>query len=150
VTSETHSAILKALRILRSRDVTRAEMLLLLKPTFDDHLIQEAIVFLDQYQLLDDLRIVRNRVEKNTGRHAVGDGFLKEKLRAKGVSEDLISLVFEQIDTSEAERAAELLQLKFKQSATRAKAARYLWARGFSEDTIESVIGSIPEEEPEQ
>jgi SOS response regulatory protein OraA/RecX len=87
--------------------------------------------------------------QKNEGRKAIGITLLRQKLEAKGIPSELVSMIVIERVSGEHARAGALLQSKFPNSTSRAKAARYLWSRGFEESTIESVIDELHPEPDE-
>jgi regulatory protein len=71
-----------------------------------------------------------------------GAAKIRQELRAKGVDDALVDRVSAE---GELERARAILQRKYRNAATtreeRARRARFLQSRGFSYDTIRSVLG---------
>jgi SOS response regulatory protein OraA/RecX len=139
-------AVVFALKQLGRQDRTESELRASLAARYDLELTDAAMIFLHQYRLLDDAKIAENARERNIGRRAVGDALLREKLLLRGVSEDLVEQVIHSNEAEEEYRGREVYQLKFPKGATRAKVARYLWSRGFSENVIESILSDLPEE----
>jgi regulatory protein len=70
-----------------------------------------------------------------------GAARIRQELRAKGVDDALVDRVSAE---GELERARAILQRKYRDAATtreeRARRARFLQSRGFSYDTIRSVL----------
>jgi regulatory protein len=70
-----------------------------------------------------------------------GAAKIRQDLKAKGVADGLVDRVTAQ---GELERAQAILQRKYRLAATtreeRARRARFLQSRGFSYDTIRSVL----------
>jgi regulatory protein len=71
-----------------------------------------------------------------------GAARIRQELRAKGVDDALVDRVSAE---GELERARTILQRKYRNAAPtreeRARRARFLQSRGFSYDTIRSVLG---------
>jgi regulatory protein len=146
MTESQRLAMLFALNLIHQRDHTTIELTEKLGSKFSPDDVSFVLQFATQHHLIDENRTANMSVRRNVGRRAVGDQLLREKLRGKGVPEDLIEEAFRNAESTEIDRAKEVLDSKFPQGATRAKAARYLGSRGFSEDTIESILGNMPDE----
>ncbi len=144
MSSEVHSALLAALKLLRRQDLTIAEVATRLEGKFEPDVIQNAVEFLEKHRILDDVRLARMAVERNEGRRAVGDLALRSKLEARGVPSNVIDSLFEDVDVDELGRALVLVDAKFSGSRNPGRVARFLFGRGFSEDTIEAVLERIP------
>jgi len=71
-----------------------------------------------------------------------GAARIRQELRAKGIDDALVDRVSAE---GELERARAILQRKYRDAAAtreeRARRARFLQSRGFSYDTIRSVLG---------
>lgn len=150
MSSEVHSALLAALKLLRRQDLTIAEVSLRLEGKFEPEVIQSALEFLQTRRILDDVRLARMAVERNEGRRAVGDQALRAKLEARGVPSAVIDSLFEDVDRDELGRALVLVETKFSGSQNPGRVARFLSSRGFSDDTIETILERIPSESSQE
>ena len=148
MSSEVHAALLVALRLLRRQDLTMQEITARLEPKFKPAVVSEAIQFLTEKKILNDVRLARYAIERNEGRRALGDLALRDKLESRGVPSAVVSELFEEADLDELSRALVLVDAKFSGSQNPGRIARLLASRGFSEDTIETILERIPEPEP--
>lgn len=146
--SDVHSALLIALRLLRRQDLTIQEISIRLEPKFEPSVVEEAIRFLSEKKILNDCRLARFALERNEGKRAIGDQALRDKLESRGVPKELIEEIFLENDVDELSRALVLVDAKFSGSQNPGRVARFLASRGFSEDTIESILERIPQPEP--
>lgn len=85
--------------------------------------------------MIDDARVARDFVAARSGKRALGDHRLRQELVKRGLPEESLDGA-----SSEAERIEDLLRSKFTPEGNRAKAARFLYSRGFAEDAIESAL----------
>lgn len=148
MTSNVHAALLAALKILKRQDLTIQEVSLRLERKFEPNVIGEALEFLQTRRILDDVRLARLAVERNEGRRALGDQALRDKLESRGVPSLVIDELFLDVDQDELSRALVLVDAKFSGSQNPGRVARFLAGRGFSEDTIETILDRIPQPEP--
>ena len=135
----------RALRLLARRDFACEELSRRLAPyaeTADD--LRALLSELLAEHLLSDERYAGERVRRRSARW--GNGRLAEDLRAKGVSEGVISTTLA-AEENEVTRACRVWQRKFAgeqalagDAATRARQARFLANRGFSGETIRRVL----------
>lgn len=144
-----NQALLSALRMLKRQDLTIQEVRTRLECKFGPNKVDETILFLTNNRLLDDLRYARNAIERNEGRRAVGDQALRDKLEARGVPADVIGELMNEADQDELSRAIVLVDAKFSGSESPGRVARFLASRGFSDDTIETILERIPKFETE-
>lgn len=107
-------------------------------------------------RLIDDARFARRMAD--AGRRA-GTGIfaLKQKMRAKGISEDVaeeaLSAIGEEGQLASAAALIQKLAPRYAhqpQRQARAKLSQALARRGFSWDVISSALESLPEEEPDE
>ena len=138
-----HSSLLMALRMLKRQDLTILEVSSRLDCEFDSETVERTVHFLTDNHLIDDLRYARNAIERNEGRRAVGDQALRDKLETRGVPGDVISSLMLEVDQDELSRALVLVDAKFSGSRSQGRVARFLAGRGFSDDTIESILERI-------
>ena len=138
-----HSALLSALRILKRQDLTILEVRARLDCNFDLSTVEETVKFLTNHRLLDDLRYARNAIERNDGKRAIGDQALRDKLESRGVPSEVIDALMSEVDQDELSRALVLVDAKFSGTGSPGRVARFLSSRGFSDETIESILERI-------
>jgi SOS response regulatory protein OraA/RecX len=134
------AALLSALKMLKRQDLTIQEVKTRLECNFDPSLVEQTILFLTNNRLLDDLRYARNAVERNEGKRAIGDQALRDKLESRGVPPEVIQELMSEVNQDELDRALILVEAKFSGSGSPGRVARFLSSRGFSDDTIESIL----------
>ena len=135
-----HPSLLSALQMLKRQDLTIQEVRTRLECTFSPAIAGETIEFLTRNHLLDDLRFARNTIERNEGKRALGDQALRDKLETRGVPDEVITELMAEVDQDELSRAIVLVDAKFSGSGSAGRVARFLASRGFSDDTIESIL----------
>ena len=129
--------------MLKRQDLTILEVTSRLECNFESDLVEETVQFLTAHRLLDDLRYARNAVERNEGKRAIGDLALRDKLESRGVPTEVINSLMLEVDQDELSRAMVLVEAKFSGSQAPGRVARFLSSRGFSDDTIESILERI-------
>lgn len=142
-------ALGRALKRLQTSDRYESEVRAALRRHQPD-VVERVVAYLREHRLLDDERTTRHAIEVNTGRRAVGDALLADRLVARGANEDAVADALTESE-SEAERIDAILRTKYQPTDNRMKAGRFLYGRGFSEDAIESALeryfeASAPEE----
>ncbi len=137
------AALLSALKMLKRQDLTIQEVKTRLECKFESSQVHQTILFLTENRLLDDLRYARNAIERNEGRQAIGDQALKDKLESRGVPVEVIQDLMTEVDQDELNRALILIESKFSGSNSPGRISRFLFSRGFSEDTIETILERI-------
>ena len=132
----------RALRLLARREHTRQELESKLSPhagTSED--LQSLIAGLKQKNQLSEERFAEERTRSLSRKY--GAARIRQDLRAKGVSDELIGRVTSE---GELERARAILERKYRSPAAsreeRAKRMRFLQGRGFSFDIIRSLLSS--------
>ncbi len=138
-----HRALLAALRMLKRQDLAILEVQSRLECNFDPSTVEETVKFLTNHRLLDDLRFARNAIERNEGKRAIGDQALRDKLESRGVPSDVVKALMSKVDQDEMGRALVLVDAKFSGSESPGRVARFLASRGFSEETIESILERV-------
>lgn len=126
-----------ALRALRHRDLSVRELDARLRAKgYPETERDETIDTLVRTGLLDDARYAGSRARALGGR-GNGDALIRHELERAGVDADAID---EALDTlaRETERAQAIVDRR----GFGPKTARYLRGKGFSEDTISSVVAS--------
>lgn len=141
--SETRAAVQSALKLLARQDTTTFELRSKLGSKFSQVAVDESIKFLQDTFLLDDLRLVRNHIESNFGKSAKGNIAMIHKLTSKGLDESMVQAFLDELAEPEIERAKNLVALKFGQGDQPKRIARFLHSRGYSEETIESLLGDL-------
>lgn len=134
----------KALYYLQFSGKTEAELRKkLAEQGFLPASVDSAIAFLKHYRYLDDEDYVRRYIEKN--KHKKSRKQMLYELRQKGVSADTLDQVFEEMPVDERAQIETLLMKKkyAGEAASREekqKITAYLSRKGFSYDTIQSVL----------
>jgi regulatory protein len=145
-----------AYRLLARRDYSEQELRTkLLAKGFTEEAILRSVTRLKEQKYLNDARLAADRVARL---HAQGFGpeGIKAKLSHKGFSSETIAHVLSANDEMDARASArKLLASRFsadalKQPQSYARAFRLLVRRGYSQDVVESVIGSAPGEKTER
>lgn len=95
--------------------------------------------------LLDDARTAEAVVHARAARY--GTQRLAMDLRARGIDGAVIDQALRHVPATELQRARELWRRRFGRPPAdpteRARQQRFLMARGFSSDTIRSVLGGV-------
>jgi regulatory protein len=136
---EPRPAVETALRALRARDRSVFEL--------ESRLQQRGVGTTDQRETLellarlgyvDDERFARSRAE-SLARRNCGDEMIRADLESRGVAAERIDAALAGLE-SERERAERIVASR----GSSAKTVRFLAARGFSQDAVETVVA--PEE----
>ena len=132
----------RALRLLARREHTRQELESKLSPhAGSSEELKGLIAGLKQKNQLSEERFAEERARQLSRKF--GAARIRQDLKAKGVSEELIERVS---PADDLERARAILERKYRTPATtreeRAKRMRFLQGRGFSFDIIRSVLSS--------
>lgn len=115
---------------------------------FDEWVIDQTVAFLREYRLLDDEEYAKRFVHDEIYLKGHGKYRIQNALREKGIDKETAERVLEQFDFSEAEESVllPLAEKKLKGDFSYeniAKTKRYLAARGYSFDSIDSAVGKI-------
>lgn len=130
-----------AIRLLRHRDRAATDLdRRLAERGFDDEDRAAALATLTRTGVLDDRRFAENRARSLAARGA-GDRFIRHDLAAAGVGTDVIDAALSELQ-SELERASCLVERRGASSKT----ARYLSAKGFSEDVVRAAVAQAADE----
>lgn len=128
-----------ALEFLRVRERFEAEIRAHLASKGVDVGVDETLAHLRQRKLVDDRRLIQNLIERNSGKRTVGIEKLRAELTRRGAPEaevdSQIANLGEQNECIDA-----LLDKKLRPGDNRAKAGRFLFSRGFSEEAIEDAL----------
>jgi len=132
----------RALRLLARREHTRQELENKLSPHAGSSAeLQGLISGLKQKNQLSEERFAEGRARQLARKY--GAARIRQDLKAKGVSDELISRV---TSDGELERARAILERKYREPAAtraeRAKRMRFLQSRGFSSDIIFKLLSS--------
>lgn len=105
--------------------------------------VDNAVAFLKDYRYLDDEDYVRRYIEKNG--HKKSKKQMTYELRQKGIGEDILECVFEEMTVDEeAQIEAILVKKKYPGDGAdreeKQKISAYLARKGFSYDTIHAAL----------
>ena len=128
-----------AVRKLKTKDRYEAEVRSFLSE-FDEDTVERVIRFLIDRRIIDDTKTTQNLTERNTGKRLVSLEKLRAELLERGAPEETLDAVIGQDFENKCSGMLDLLARKFSPTDSRAKAARFLYSRGFSEEEIESVL----------
>ncbi|MBA3433282.1 MAG: regulatory protein RecX [Actinobacteria bacterium] len=133
----SESAREAALRALRHRDLSARELGKRLGARgFEGSEIEETIATLERTGLLDDGRFAASRARTLANRGS-GDMFITYDLRRAGLPSDLVEGVVQALEP-EPERARSIVARRGESPKT----ARYLRAKGFSDETVRAVVAA--------
>ncbi len=138
-TPHTRDALAVALKKLRTKDQFEDEIRRFLSD-FDAKTIEVVIGFLKERRIIDDSKTITNLIERQSGKRLVGKEKLRADLLQRGAPEEMVDAVLGEQVASESQRALELLAAKFTPMDPRARVARFLYSRGFSEEDIEGAL----------
>jgi len=129
-----------ALKKLRTKDRFEAEVRLFLTE-FPTDVVDRVISFLKDRKIIDDRKTIINLVERYSGKRAIGLEKLRAELTERGAPEETIFAATGSLLEGERQRMLDALTAKFSPTDdVRAKAARFLYSRGFAEEEIEAVL----------
>ena len=135
------AAFESAARLLRHRDLASAELdRRLADRGFDEVERAKAIATLTRTGVLDDGRFATDRARTLAARGA-GDEFIHHDLATAGIERELIESAVDDLD-SELERARRVVARRGASSKT----ARYLAAKGYSEDAVRAAVARVEDE----
>ena len=144
VPEEFREARNKGLYYLQFSGKTENEMRKkLAEQEFSPASVEDAVLFLKHYRYLDDEDYARRYVERNGHKKSIRQ--MKFDLRQKGVADDLVELVFEEMEVDETSQIMGLLKKKAydpeaADPAKRQKIYAFLSRKGFSYDAINSAM----------
>lgn len=143
MSDDYQAALAVALRRLEASDRFESEVRRALSRYRAD-VVERVLSYLREKRLLDETRTVRAAVEFNEGRRAIGADRIRATLERRGAPETLVEEAVTQTAEGDSERADDLLKSRYSEARRedRAKAGRFLYGRGFSEETIESALDS--------
>jgi len=102
--------------------------------------IGQTIRELEEQHLLDDKKFSRNWVESRLRFRPRGEPVLRQELRQKGISEEVIKATLSDLLDEESQLAAATKLLKSRQKKTPDQNNRYLASKGFSYSIIHQVV----------
>jgi regulatory protein len=144
-----------AYSLLARRDYSEQELSRkLLAKGFTEQAVTRTVTRLKEQKYLDDPRLVADQVERLSAQGFGPEG-IKAKLLQKGFSPEIIDRATAANEERDARASArKLLASRFSEDALKqpqayARAFRLLLRRGYSHETVESVMGSAPGEKPE-
>ena len=129
-----------ALRKLKTKDRFESEIRLFLAE-FPTESTDRVIRFLKDRRIIDDTKTTLNLIERYSGKRAVGSEKLRAELIERGAPEETVDAALGELLNEDRQRMYEALTAKFSPGDnSRAKAARFLFSRGFPEDEIEGAL----------
>ena len=132
---EQPDAIEQALRALRYRDQTTAELSArLAKRGVGAAEREQALETLERMGYVDDERFARTRAEQLAARGS-GDALIRQDLEGRGVAAEQVEAAREALEPGRS-----LPFRLVKQRGRSIKTARYLASRGFGSDALEWVV----------
>ena len=147
--ADTTSAKIRnaAMDLLTGREFSRAELATKLNKRFDNHpSTDEVLVKLSEEGLQSDKRFaeafVRSRLHRGHGLARI-----RQDIRPKGVSDELVARALEEADIDWYELARDVATRKFGQRPAadqreKAKRMRFMQYRGFNYDQIKYALGA--------
>ena len=133
--AEREDAVQTALRALRFRDRTSAELAARLERRGVGEVERErALETLERIGYVDDRRFARSRAEQLAAR-AAGNELIRHDLEQRGVAPERVQEALAELEP-ERDRAAAIVAARGRGPRT----ARYLASRGFAEDAVEWVV----------
>src|SRR5437870_4990907 len=133
MSDEYDAALAVALRRLHASEKFEVELRSALGK-FDAEIVDRVIEFLKDRGFVDDERTAKNQSERRTGKRAVGRGRLVDELTGRGATVETVERNLPSDCGDESDRIMEALAAKYGPNDSRARAARFLFARGFSEE----------------
>ena len=149
-------AVVRGMNLLKNKDYTRAEFTRKLKDGYyPDRAVEAAFEYIDRYGYIDDDRYTRNYVAFKAP--VKSRRIIEQKLREKGVAQDIISDVCEDYygDNNDCElnQAVSLIEKRTAKINIndmdyneKQKLMAYLYRRGFGFDIINKAIDKVCEE----
>ena len=139
--AEAQSAVEAALRALRARDRSTAELdrRLSTKGAGPEER-REALELLERVGYLDDERFARTRAATLAARGA-GNALVRDDLERRGIGAQTIDAALAGLEP-EQERAGRIVLSRGRS----AKTARYLAAKGFDEDVVAGLVAPTGED----
>ncbi len=149
-------AKLTALSYLSYKDRTKREVIRKLKEKgFNKDVTKKTLMFLIQYGYINDLEFSKKFVKQRVCSKGYGRFKVVRELREKGISDEIIEVVTENIQEDEIETAfkyglKKAKNLDLSEYKDKQKLYAYLQRRGYSYEIIKTVIEQIREEFKEE
>lgn len=152
---EVYNSRQTALRFLNTRSRSRREIVQKLKEKgYSDRAVDETLLFLQDYDLIDDRAFAMAFVHDRRLKKAIGRRKLESELREKGIDRELIDLVLNEVcdgetEIEEAVRAAEKKIGRIRDEdpyRKRQKLLAFLAGRGFSGSMAKEAVSRVMEE----
>lgn len=145
-----HNPFYQAQAILARRGHAEAEVRRkLARQGFTSKQVDETIAWLHEKKLINDGEFVRQYIAGTLAMKPVGPSWLRAKLRAKGVSSDVIDTALTEVfaQTNEVALAQAAINIWNRSHPERAGDSAALWrflaSRGFSADSISEVLAGV-------
>jgi regulatory protein len=139
-----------AIRMLGGREHSEQELRSKLQRRYasqSQEQLDALIAELKELNLLSDVRYTESLIRSRVGK-GYGPYFIQQELASKGVNKALIASQLEIADVDWLSSAEDLVERKFPDAVSDeeiwAKGIRFLQRRGFSGQTISSVLGGRP------
>ena len=135
-------ALALALRYLRAAERTEAELRAhLTGKGVSEAEVNRVVAAMLARRFVSDERVAEREVELAKGARKVGKEKAKARLLHRGTPEEVVEKAVAGYEQSEeADNALSLLRTKFKPTDDPARAARFLLARGFGEETVRAAL----------
>jgi regulatory protein len=149
MTGSTLSLTGRALRLLSSREHSRAELeRKLAQYETEPGELARVLDNLQAKDFINEGRVVASVLYRRAPK--LGALRVKQELQSKGLAPEAVAEAVAQLRTSELERAREVWRKKFgvppEDAAARGKQMRFLASRGFGGDTIHKVVAGADED----
>ena len=141
-----------AMDLLTGREYSRAELATKLNKRFDSHpSIDAVLVRISEEGLQSDKRFaeafIRSRIFRGHGLARI-----RQDIRPKGVSDELVARALEEADIDWYELARDVAKRKFGQRSVadhreKAKRMRFMQYRGFNYDQIKYALGGVADDD---
>lgn len=138
-----------ALKFLTYRQRSKKEIIdKLAEKGFEDKFIENTLVYLKNYDLVDDLEFARSFAKDKINLNKQGPQKIKYELYKKGISKEIIEKVLDE-DDNEYNRALELAKKKLPsyknddRNAIYRKLGGFLQRRGYSYECVSKVLKEL-------
>jgi regulatory protein len=138
-----------ALRFLAYRQRSEKEIIdKLKKKGFEDKFIENTLVYLKHYGLVDDIEFAKSFMKDKINLNKYGPQRIKYELYKKGISQEIIEGVLEE-DEDEYSRALKLAKKKMSsyknddRNAIYRKLGGFLQRKGYSYDSISKILKEL-------
>lgn len=147
--SEKDTAFDLAIKYISKYQKTESELKdYLLKKGFLSELCDEVLKKVKDYRYIDDRIFVENYIKNSKGRYGINK--IKQSLKQKGISDELISSLEIEEDLSDLQKMAQkYLKNKEKNGANLQKCMKFMFSRGYSYEDISKVMSKIKENSDE-